>query len=100
MLKSGGVLCPQPNCGAGILPDDPEERKIKCHQCDFVFCRLCSMGYHIGECTQDAEEFSNIFETIPNTIVNSENISRARWQDQRSSLLTIKVMTKPCPKCR
>jgi len=29
VLKNGGVLCPQPNCGAGILVDD---------DCDKVSC--------------------------------------------------------------
>lgn len=30
VLKSGGVLCPQPGCGAGILPDETCVTKITC----------------------------------------------------------------------
>ena len=35
--------------------------------------------------------------------LNPEMILQARWQERKldsSSLLTIRVMTKPCPKCR
>ncbi len=31
MLAAGGVLCPRPGCGAGLLPD-PEERRVQCLQ--------------------------------------------------------------------
>ena len=41
-----------------------------------------------------------MLESRPALTLSSEIVSRARWQDQRSSMLTIKVMTKPCPKCR
>ena len=53
LLKSGGCYCPYPNCSTPILPDNVEERKIKCPQCNFVFCKQCSNGFHIGECVQD-----------------------------------------------
>ena len=43
-VLAGGVLCPQPGCGAGILPDNPGERKIKCVQCSYVFCKNCHQG--------------------------------------------------------
>lgn len=29
VLQAGGVLCPQPGCGMGLLPD-PDCRKIQC----------------------------------------------------------------------
>ena len=58
VLKAGGVLCPQPGCGMGILPD-PEgaerPRRIVCETCGFVFCRFCTQGYHIGECYIDQD---------------------------------------------
>ena len=31
LLQAGGVLCPQPGCGAGILPDF-ECRRVVCEQ--------------------------------------------------------------------
>ena len=30
VLKNGGVLCPQPDCGMGILPMDDVCNKIAC----------------------------------------------------------------------
>ena len=102
LLKAGGVLCPQPRCGAGIIPDDLEERKIKCLQCQYVFCKLCHQGYHIGECVNPVmtASSSSVQAISP---LNTDMILQARWREQKvdsSSLLTIKVMTKPCPKCR
>ena len=29
LLQAGGALCPQPGCGAGIMPDNPGERRIR-----------------------------------------------------------------------
>jgi len=50
VLQAGGVLCPQPGCGMGILAE-PECRRITCtNGCGFVFCRQCLQGYHLGEC--------------------------------------------------
>ena len=61
VLQAGGILCPQPNCGAGIMPSaksdvvsSPEdqhfsERKVLCTECRYVFCRICLQGYHLGE---------------------------------------------------
>lgn len=67
VLQSGGLLCPQPGCGMGILgkPNlspkcsnnffytflaDPDCTRITCHQCKYVFCRHCLQGFHIGDC--------------------------------------------------
>ncbi len=59
MLQSGGVLCPQPGCGMGIMPAEgrEEERRVVCKAagsggegCGFVFCRRCLQGFHLGEC--------------------------------------------------
>ncbi len=67
MLQSGGVLCPQPGCGMGIMPGEgrEEERRVVCKAagsggggCGFVFCRRCLQGFHLGEChdTMEVEE--------------------------------------------
>ncbi|KAG1661410.1 E3 ubiquitin-protein ligase parkin [Nymphon striatum] len=100
LLQAGGVLCPQPNCGAGILPDEIC-KKVTCVQegsegCGFVFCRICMQGYHIGECVDQplAEDSQNENRYL----LNNEKIDQSRWNE--ASLFTIKVTTKPCPSCR
>ncbi|XP_046391849.1 E3 ubiquitin-protein ligase parkin isoform X1 [Ischnura elegans] len=96
VLQAGGVLCPQPGCGMGIIAD-PECRRIQCiGGCGFVFCRNCLQGYHIGECTEGpGAEGSNIaFEYN----IDPERAAQARWDE--ASKVAIKVTTKPCPKCR
>lgn len=30
VLQMGGVLCPSPECGMGLLPDDPQARRVQC----------------------------------------------------------------------
>ena len=104
VLQAGGVLCPHPRCGTGIIPDDPNERKVKCQQCQFVFCKDCHQGFHIGPCLPNSTSPSESQVLRSEHAFDPEMISRARWrQDQsadNSSLLAIKVMTKPCPKCR
>ena len=52
------MLCPQPGCGAGILPDNPGERKIKCVQCSYVFCKNCHQGYHEDENCETEESLT------------------------------------------
>uniref|UniRef100_A0A8C7CFZ2 E3 ubiquitin-protein ligase parkin n=1 Tax=Oncorhynchus kisutch TaxID=8019 RepID=A0A8C7CFZ2_ONCKI len=54
LLQMGGVLCPAPGCGAGLLPEE-DKRMIQCLLsnglgCGFVFCRDCKEGFHEGEC--------------------------------------------------
>ncbi|KAG8227641.1 hypothetical protein J437_LFUL008718 [Ladona fulva] len=96
VLQSGGVLCPQPGCGMGIIAD-PECRRIQCiGGCGFVFCRSCLQGYHIGECTEGtvAESANGGFEYN----IDPERAAQARWDE--ASKVAIKVTTKPCPKCR
>uniref|UniRef100_A0A452HKS9 RING-type domain-containing protein n=1 Tax=Gopherus agassizii TaxID=38772 RepID=A0A452HKS9_9SAUR len=43
VLQMGGVLCPTPGCGAGLLPE-PEVRKIVCEPSNGLGCgvRLCT----------------------------------------------------------
>lgn len=52
LLTTGGMMCPSPGCGAGLLPPDGR-RKLECDRrlgCGFVFCRLCRGEYHEGAC--------------------------------------------------
>lgn len=96
VLQSGGVLCPQPGCGMGIIADR-DCKRIQCiGGCGYVFCRNCLQGYHIGECTEEAatEDGSGSFAYN----VDPERASQARWDE--ASKVAIKVTTKPCPKCR
>ncbi|XP_018333369.1 E3 ubiquitin-protein ligase parkin [Agrilus planipennis] len=97
VLQSGGVLCPQPGCGMGILVD-PGCNKVACvNGCGYVFCRMCLQGYHIGSClpTNSLGETSSL---NCNFDVDPKKVSEARWDE--ASKVTIKVLTKPCPKCR
>lgn len=51
VLQNGGVLCPQPGCGMGLLIDDPQCTRVQCQNgCGFVFCRICLQGFHLGDC--------------------------------------------------
>lgn len=57
VLQAGGVLCPQPGCGAGILLEEGPERcrRVVCQGgCGYVFCRDCLQGFHIGACDEAA----------------------------------------------
>lgn len=96
VLQAGGVLCPQPNCGMGILVDEFCTRVHCLNGCGFVFCKNCLQGFHIGECLPDspAVNASGSCEYS----VDPEKVADARWDE--ASRVTIKVMTKPCPKCR
>ena len=92
LLQAGGVLCPQPGCGAGILPDNPGERKIKCVQCSYVFCKNCHQGYHEDEDCETEEAFESLTtnQNLQATVVsNPEMALQARWQEQSS--IAIKV---------
>ncbi|KAJ3653399.1 hypothetical protein Zmor_012653 [Zophobas morio] len=97
VLRSGGVLCPQPGCGMGILAD-PECTKITCISgCGYVFCRLCLQGYHIGEC-HISEDVNSTNNADCSYNVDPARAAEARWDE--ASKVAIKVLTKPCPKCR
>ena len=111
LLKAGGVICPQPDCGMGIIVDDASLNKIECHSCQFVFCRNCHSCYHEGDCQQQFE-MVQAGPSSPNAgaamfAMDAETVARARWQDRQqrvgldaSSLMAIKLLTKPCPQCK
>lgn len=97
VLQAGGVLCPQPGCGMGILAD-ADCTKITCiNGCGYVFCRLCLQGFHIGECIA-TETNGNSNKSCADYSIDPARAVTARWDE--ASNRTIKVMTKPCPKCR
>nr|CAI5836112.1 unnamed protein product [Callosobruchus analis] len=97
VLRSGGVLCPQPGCGMGILAD-PDCTKITCiNGCGYVFCRNCLQGYHIGDCETVENGFKDSAEGCSYN-VDPARVAEARWDE--ASKVAIKVLTKPCPKCR
>ncbi|PSN38260.1 E3 ubiquitin-protein ligase parkin [Blattella germanica] len=96
VLQAGGVLCPQPGCGMGILAD-PDCRRITCIAgCGFVFCRQCLQGYHIGDCVTGSGTATSEGDCQYN--VDPSRAAQARWDD--ASHVAIRVTTKPCPKCR
>ncbi|CAB3369827.1 Hypothetical predicted protein [Cloeon dipterum] len=96
VLQAGGVLCPQPGCGMGILVDGGCTKVACVNGCGFVFCKNCLQGYHIGEC-QDVEIGATALEQ-PSYSVDPGRAAQARWDE--ASKVAIKVTTKPCPKCR
>uniref|UniRef100_A0A8D8A9H5 E3 ubiquitin-protein ligase parkin n=2 Tax=Culex pipiens TaxID=7175 RepID=A0A8D8A9H5_CULPI len=95
VLRNGGVLCPQPGCGMGLLVD-ADCRRVQCQNgCGFVFCRSCLQGYHIGECL---ETVTASLGTASGYSIDPLRASEARWDE--ASKIAIKVTTKPCPQCR
>ncbi|XP_039966687.1 E3 ubiquitin-protein ligase parkin isoform X1 [Bactrocera neohumeralis] len=96
VLQAGGVLCPQPGCGMGLLVE-PECKKVTCQNgCGYVFCRNCLQGYHLGDCLPEGTS-TNASGSCEYS-VDPNRAAEARWDE--ASKVTIKVMTKPCPKCR
>ncbi|XP_065446454.1 E3 ubiquitin-protein ligase parkin isoform X1 [Chrysemys picta bellii] len=99
VLQMGGVLCPTPGCGAGLLPE-PEVRKIVCEPsnglgCGFVFCRECKEEYHDGECSTLVSSQEAIAQK--GYVIDEHAAMQARWEE--ASRETIKKTTKPCPSC-
>lgn len=62
----------------------------------FVFCKNCHQGYHIGECHSSSSDYFN--STGREYSVNFDRIADAKWDE--ASNIAIKVLTKPCPRCR
>uniref|UniRef100_A0A3Q3J9H1 E3 ubiquitin-protein ligase parkin n=1 Tax=Monopterus albus TaxID=43700 RepID=A0A3Q3J9H1_MONAL len=92
LLTIGGLMCPSPGCGAGLLPPDGS-RRVQCDKqvgCGFVFCRDCREGYHEGACQPQ------MFGLKGGTIHLIASL-RGRWD--QASLLLIQKSTKRCPQC-
>ncbi|EZA56485.1 E3 ubiquitin-protein ligase parkin [Ooceraea biroi] len=103
VLRAGGLLCPRPNCGMGIIPppmkDDEECRRIQCISgCGYVFCRICLQGFHLGECELSTSEPSTSVFSSKHYSVDPLKADEAKWDE--ATKRTIQVSTKPCPKCR
>ncbi|XP_032537289.1 E3 ubiquitin-protein ligase parkin isoform X1 [Chiroxiphia lanceolata] len=99
VLQMGGVLCPTPSCGAGLLPE-PGLKKIVCEPgngigCGFVFCRECKEEYHEGECNSLLNTQGAMAQK--GYVVDEHAAMQARWEE--ASRDTIKKTTKPCPNC-
>ncbi|XP_063974598.1 E3 ubiquitin-protein ligase parkin isoform X1 [Diachasmimorpha longicaudata] len=105
VLRSGGLLCPQPDCGMGIIPpeltsdmDEETCRKIQCvGGCGYVFCRRCLNGYHLGDCGQ-VERSLLSSQGRGGYSVDPDRAKDAKWDE--ASKTVIRKSTKPCPKCR
>ncbi|XP_075993324.1 E3 ubiquitin-protein ligase parkin isoform X2 [Genypterus blacodes] len=97
LLMNGGVMCPSPGCGAGLLlPDD--SRRVECDRqlgCGFVFCRNCREEFHEGACP--TVELLPPGDASQGFVVEEEASLRGRWD--RASLLLIQESTKRCPQC-
>ncbi|XP_045150397.1 E3 ubiquitin-protein ligase parkin isoform X1 [Echinops telfairi] len=98
VLQLGGVLCPGPGCGAGLLPETGV-RKVTCEGgnnlgCGSVFCRDCKEAYHEGECAVQAASSGAVSQGYR---VDEKAAEQARWEE--ASKKTIKETTKPCPRC-
>ncbi|XP_030012055.1 E3 ubiquitin-protein ligase parkin isoform X3 [Sphaeramia orbicularis] len=97
LLMIGGVMCPSPGCGAGLLPPD-DNRRVECDLqagCGFVFCRDCREEYHEGAClTIQAPPTGG---TTQGFVVDRGASLRGRWD--HASLLLIQNSTKRCPQC-
>lgn len=104
VLQSGGVLCPQPGCGAGILPELSDNcRRVGCGECDYVFCRDCLQGAHLGPCLPCGDLGAGAPEGGGSAAAFSAahpQAARASWLGADPSSVTIRVITKPCPNCR
>ncbi|XP_064636757.1 E3 ubiquitin-protein ligase parkin-like [Lineus longissimus] len=96
LLKMGGVLCPRPGCGQGLLHEEGQ-RRIECESeglrgCGFVFCRHCLEAYHEGSCQSRIEAASSLMNEFR---VDPEHAVRAQWE--AASQHTIHDTTRPCP---
>lgn len=104
VLQTGGVLCPQPGCGAGIFPADEGAncRRLACIECSYVFCRDCLQGAHMGACIPaDGAGQGSPGEGGCRALDPADpRAARAQWAGADPSSVTIRVISKPCPSCR
>ncbi|CAK6983767.1 LOW QUALITY PROTEIN: E3 ubiquitin-protein ligase parkin [Scomber scombrus] len=97
LLGIGGVMCPSPGCGAGLLPPDGG-RRVECDRqlgCGFVFCRVCREEHHEGACRTAPTPPTGV--ASQGFVVEEEASLRGRWD--RASQLLIEESTKRCPEC-
>ncbi|XP_014873676.1 E3 ubiquitin-protein ligase parkin isoform X2 [Poecilia latipinna] len=97
LLTAGGVLCPSPGCGAGLLPPEGS-RRVECDRrlgCGFVFCRDCREGFHEGPCEGPAAPPPG--DACQGFVVGDEASQRGRWD--QASLQLIQESTRRCPRC-
>ncbi|MBN3271826.1 PRKN ligase, partial [Polyodon spathula] len=99
VLQMGGVLCPRPGCGAGLLPEDGQ-RRLECEQrrglgCGFVFCRECKEEYHEGDCSATHRWERGV--DMQGYVIVEEAARHARWEQASRDIIL--ETTKPCPKC-
>ncbi|CAG0914909.1 unnamed protein product [Notodromas monacha] len=111
VLRSGGVLCPQPGCGMGILLPEGcgDFRRIVCDReggCGYVFCRDCLSGYHIGPCLSSASSATAAATTGAGDAhrstqssfgIAADRVGAATWD---ADAKTVRLLSKPCPSCR
>ncbi len=77
-------------------------RRVGCGECDYVFCRDCLQGAHLGPCLPCGgltapEEGGGV--TVF-TAGGDPRAARATWLGADPSSVTIRVISKPCPNCR
>uniref|UniRef100_A0A3Q2ZJX7 E3 ubiquitin-protein ligase parkin n=1 Tax=Kryptolebias marmoratus TaxID=37003 RepID=A0A3Q2ZJX7_KRYMA len=97
LLTIGGLMCPSPGCGAGLLPPEGS-RRVECDRrlgCGFVFCRDCRDMYHERVC--EGVPAPPTSDTSQGFVVREEASQRGRWD--QASLLLIEESTKRCPRC-
>ena len=51
VLAEGGVLCPAPGCGEGVILTGAN-RLVTCEACCHMFCRRCMLRAHFGACEE------------------------------------------------
>ncbi|CAJ1066637.1 hypothetical protein NQZ68_029674 [Xyrichtys novacula] len=97
LQEIGGLMCPSPGCGAGLVPIEGS-RRVECDRqlgCGFVFCKDCREEYHEGACHTELVPPPD--EASQGFVVDEEASLRGRWD--RASLLLVQETTKRCPQC-
>ncbi|XP_068757054.1 E3 ubiquitin-protein ligase parkin-like isoform X2 [Montipora capricornis] len=102
VLKEGGVLCPRPGCGMGLLP---EQRMsiVRCSSCHLEFCKECKEPFQRGHsCCRNRSNAAYAAAAASARAsryqVNAENARRARWE--ADSQRVIERTSKKCPGCQ
>ncbi|XP_065895371.1 E3 ubiquitin-protein ligase parkin-like isoform X2 [Dysidea avara] len=95
VLQMGGILCPQVDCGNGLLPEQGQ-RRIECNECKHVFCARCKKAYHSGSCNSASsrQQGAQAYNTNRFSAVDAE---RARWVVANERY--IEDNAKRCPRC-